>query len=167
MPRHSWPPASRSPMLSPGSGTSTRPTWPGRCAGTSAVQRDSSARAPAVPSPWTWISADNVINQLEDSVRVGFGCPEIQHLLVLVRPAEQALSGSQQRREHEKVVPVDQARVGQASGELRTPMDEDRATLAVLELDDVVGRAQDRQRTPSLDESVVRQRGRYYVLGQL
>lgn len=56
-------------------------------------------------------STFDVIDQLQDPVRVALRLPQHQHVLVPVGPAEQALASTEQHGEHEQVVLVDQARV--------------------------------------------------------
>jgi hypothetical protein len=64
--------------------------------------------------------------KLLDAVGVGLALDQLQPLLVLVGVAEHALASAEQDREHQQVVTVDQAGVGEVTGEGGAAVDDDR-----------------------------------------
>jgi hypothetical protein len=64
---------------------------------------------------------DHVANELLDAVGVGLSLDHLQPLLVLVGVAEHALASAEQDRQHQQVVTVVQAGVGEVTGEVALP----------------------------------------------
>ena len=78
-------------------------------------------------------SVGDVVDELLDAVGVGLALDQRQGLLVLVGVTEHPLARTEQHREHQEVVPVDQARVGEVPAERGTAMDDDRTTVGPLQ----------------------------------
>src|SRR6266536_1645183 len=88
---------------------------------------------PTVPLASEPLSADDVEDVLLQAVGVDVVFDELQLLDVLVRGAEQALARTEQQRVDEQVVAVDQARVLEAVVQGSAAVDDDRASLGLLQ----------------------------------
>ena len=126
-----------------------------------------SLRSPASSSLASPSRTVDVVDESDEAVRVALARAQAECPSVTVRLAEQMFPGTQQDWEDEQVVPVDQIRLGEAARELGAPMDEDRAAVHRSERCNIIGRAQDRRRAPSLDEVRVGECRRDDVLGKV
>jgi hypothetical protein len=77
--------------------------------------------------------------------------------LSFVCVAEPALASAEQDREHQQVVTVDQAGVGEVTGEGGAAVDDDRPALGLLERGDLVERTENGGLAPVVDQVVVGQ----------
>ena len=104
-------------------------------------------------------SADDSEDVLLHAVGVDVVFDQLQFLGVLVRGAEQALARAEQQRKDEQVVAVDQARVREAVVQGGAAVDDDRASLGLLQGGHLVERAQDRGLAPVRDQVVLGEGG--------
>ena len=100
----------------------------------------------------------HVVDVLDDPVRVRLALDELE--LAVLASVEEALALAEGDREDEQVVAVDEPGLGQALRERRAAVHEDVAAVALLELGDLVDRAQHRGVVPL----GVAQRGGHDVL---
>ena len=70
------------------------------------------------------LTAEHVVNDLDDAVGVGLRLHQLQALLVLVGLAKQALARAQQDGEDQQVIAIDQTRVGKRGAEGGRAVDE-------------------------------------------
>src|SRR5664279_2589812 len=81
---------------------------------------------------------NDVVHELLDAVGVSLALHEGQQLLVLVGLAEYPLARTEQHRKQQQVVAVEQAGVGEATGQGGAAVDDDRAAVTLLELCHVI-----------------------------
>src|SRR5699024_8353032 len=110
-------------------------------------------------------SGCDLVDELRHPVRADVSL--LQPPQIVVGPAGQVLACVQEHREDQQVVPVDEAGIGEPSGEFGTAVEEDAAAFAALELGHLVAGAQDRSLAPAVVQSVLAEGRRHHVFRQI